>query len=129
MIINKHKPTIVVFKCDLVSLMIFYFAVPTQEQRLNYHHRLGQVSQKCQRELDIEGITQPDKRARLAPLTCPVCITAKTRRHPRPTSSNIQDRSAYPWEDVFIDLSGKFSTKSITGAKYSVVFVDSHSGP
>ena len=56
----------------------------TQEQRLNDHQRLGHISQKRQRELDIEGITKPSKKARLTPLTCPVSITAKLRRHARP---------------------------------------------
>ena len=41
--------------------------------------------------------------------------------------TTVQDRPANPWKDVYIDLSGNISTKSITGAKYFVVFVDSYS--
>ena len=98
-----------------------------QDTRLQDHERLGHISFKRMRQLDIDGITPPTSK-RLKPITCPVCITAKARRANRPAPSTPADRPTEPWQDVYTDLSGKVRTASVTGAKYFAVFVDSYSG-
>jgi hypothetical protein len=98
-----------------------------QDTRLQDHERLGHISFKRMRQLDIDGIT-PTTSKRLKPITCPVCITAKARRANRPAPSTPDDRPTEPWQDVYTDLSGKVRTASVTGAKYFAVFVDSYSG-
>ena len=73
--------------------------VPTSpDTRLQDHERLGHISFKRMRQLNIDGIT-PATSKRLKPITCPVCITAKARR-----------------------------ATSVTGVKNFAVFVDSYSG-
>jgi hypothetical protein len=54
-----------------------------QDTRLQDHERLGHISFKRMRQLEIDGITPPTSK-RLKPITCPVCITAKARRANRP---------------------------------------------
>jgi hypothetical protein len=98
-----------------------------QDTRLQDHERLGHISFKRMRQLEIDGITPPTSK-RLKPITCPVCITAKARRANRPAPSTPADRPTEPWQDVYTDLSGKVRTTSVTGAKYFAVFVDSYSG-
>jgi hypothetical protein len=98
-----------------------------QDTRLQDHERLGHISFKRMRQLEIDGITPPTSK-RLKPITCPVCITAKARRANRPAPSTPADRPTEPWQDVYTDLSGKVRTASVTGAKYFAVFVDSYSG-
>jgi hypothetical protein len=78
------------------------------------------------RQLNIDGITPPTSK-RLKPITCPVCITAKTRRANRPAPS-AADRPTEPLQDVYTDLSGKVRTVSVTGVQYFAVCVDSYSG-
>ena len=99
----------------------------SQDTRLQDHERLGHISFKRMRQLEIDGITPPTSK-RLKPITCPVCITAKARRANRPAPSTPADRPTEPWQDVYTDLSGKVRTASVTGAKYFAVFVDSFSG-
>ncbi len=92
-----------------------------QDTRLQDHERLGHISFKRMRQLDIDGISPPTSK-RLKPITCPVCITAKARRANRPAPSTPEDRPTEPWQDVYTDLSGKVRTASVTGAKYFAVF-------
>ena len=54
-------------------------APTSQETRIQDHERLGQISFKRMRQLNVDGITPPTSK-RLKPITCPVCITAKARR-------------------------------------------------
>jgi hypothetical protein len=96
-----------------------------QDTRLQDHERLGRISFKRMRQLEIDGITPPTSK-RLKPITCPVCITVKARRANRPAPSTPADRPIEPWQDVYTDLSGKVRTASVT--KYFAVFVDSYSG-
>ena len=98
-----------------------------QDTRLQDHERLGHISFKRMRQLDIDGITPPTSKC-LKSITCPVCITAKARGANRPAPSTPADRPTEPWQDVHTDLSGKVRTASVTGAKYFAVFIDSYSG-
>ena len=103
-------------------------APTSQETRIQDHERLGQISFKRMRQLNVDGITQPTSK-RLKPITCPVCITAKARRAILgPAPSTPADRPTEPWQDVYTDLSGKVRTASVTGVKYFAVFVDIYSG-
>ena len=43
-------------------------------------------------------------------------------------STQKEERSPIPWEDIHSDLSGKVSTQSARGYKYFVVFVCTYTG-
>ena len=96
----------------------------------NAHQALGHPSYKRMRQLNITGsdlATRPTKRLRQA-LTCPTCITGKMRRKNTPPAINTEPQFDKPWAKIFVDLSGKFKTRSITGVSYFVVFVCNYSG-
>ena len=81
---------------------------------LNNHHRLGHVSIKRARSLNIDGIPQPP--TKMPKVKCPVCIASKATRHKRPSASTSDTRSASgPWQDIYSDLSGKMRIPSISG--------------
>jgi len=79
---------------------------------LNHHYRLGHVSIKRARLLNIDGIPQPP--SKMPKVKCPVCIAAKATRHKRPSATTADTRSASgPWQDIYSDLSGKMRISSI----------------
>jgi len=64
---------------------------------LNNHHRLGHISFKRARSLNIDGIPQPP--SKMPKVKCPVCIASKATRHKRPSASTADTRSASgPWQ-------------------------------
>ena len=73
-----------------------------------------------------DTLTRSSKRQQRAP-TCPVCVTAKMRRAPAPTTSS-STKYPQPWQKVYIDLSGKMRVRSYTNAYYFIVFVCDYSG-
>jgi len=87
------------------------------------HNTLGHISYRREKQLDL-GLPQPLGKA----VTCPICITSKTRRTPRPLPSDIAKRAQHPWQDVSVDLSGKMRTQGITNTYYSIQFVCNYSG-
>jgi len=94
---------------------------------LNDHHRLGHISMKRARSLNIDGIQQPP--SKMPKIKCPVCIASKAKRHKKPVASTAETRTASgPWQDIYSDLSGKMRTPSITGYYYFAVFVCAWSG-
>jgi len=94
---------------------------------LNNHHRLGHVSIKRARSLNMDGIPQPP--SKMPKVKCPVCIASKATRHKRPSASTADTRSASgPWQDIYSDLSGKMRISSISGYRYFAVFVCAWSG-
>ena len=105
-------------------------SVSSEQQRLQDTHRqLGHVSFKRMRDLRVKGtdtLTRSSKRQQRAP-TCPVCVTAKMRRAPAPTTSS-STKYPQPWQKVYIDLSGKMRVRSYTNAYYFIVFVCDYSG-
>lgn len=101
-----------------------------QEALKDTHRALGHISFKRMRDLNIEGQDLPTRSSkRLRPaLTCPTCITAKMRRQPTPASIASEPQFAEPWAKIFVDLSGKVKTRSVTGVHYFVVFICNYSG-
>jgi len=94
---------------------------------LNNHHRLGHISIKRARSLNIDGIPQPH--SKMPKVKCPVCIASKATRHKRPSASTADTRSASgPWQDIYSDLSGKMRISSICRYRYVAVFVCAWSG-
>jgi hypothetical protein len=75
----------------------------------------------CEQQSSL--LPQPSGKA----VTCPICITAKTRRTARPLPSDIAKRAQHPWQDVSVDLSGKMRTQGITNV-YFIPFVCNYSG-
>ena len=61
-------------------------------------------------------------------VTCPICITAKSRRTARPLPSEPVQRAQHPWQDVFVDLSGKMRTQGIGNVFYFIPFICNFSG-
>jgi hypothetical protein len=81
-------------------------ASTSQDRRLQDHERLGHISFKRMRQLDIDGITPPTSK-RLKPITCPVCIPVKARRanRPAPSPSSIYQRFLFfPPSKDFINI-------------------------
>jgi len=94
---------------------------------LNNHHRLGHVSIKRDRSLNIDGI--PQSPSKVPNAKCPVCITSKATRHKKPSATTADTRSASgPWQDIYLDLSGKMRITSICGYRYFAVVVCAWSG-
>ncbi len=90
-------------------------AIVTQvNSRHNGTYHLQQAMQAAVgKQLDV-GLLQPSGKT----VTCPICITAKTRRTVRPLPSDIVKRAQHPWQDVSVDLSGKMRTQGITNVYY-----------
>jgi hypothetical protein len=84
------------------------------------HNTLGHISHRRGRELEV-GLPQPSGKA----VTCPICITAKTRLTARPLPSDIAKRAQHPCR---MDLSGKMRTQGITNVYYFIPFVCNYSG-
>ena len=97
------------------------------DTRLSDHQKLGHPSFKRMRNLDIDGITVIPPGKKMKPISCPVCIASKMRKPNRPIASTHVNATA-PWTDIYTDLSGKIRTRSVTGMKYFVVFVDTFTG-
>ena len=94
---------------------------------LNNHHRLGHISIKRARSINIDWIPQPP--SEIPKVKCPVCIASKATRYKRSSASTADTRSASgPWQDIYSDLSGKMRISSISGYRYFVVFVCAWSG-
>ena len=91
--------------------------------RTTLHNTLGHISHRREKQLDL-GLPQPLGKV----VTCPICITAKTRRTPRPLPSDVAKRAQHPWQDVSVDLSGKMRTQGITNVYYFIPFVCNYSG-
>ena len=87
------------------------------------HNTLGHVSNRRTKQLDV-GLPMPSG----AEITCPICITAKRRRASRPLPSDVAQRAQHPWQDVYVDLSGKMRTQGIGNVYYFIPFVCSYSG-
>jgi len=93
---------------------------------LNNHHRLGHISIKLARSLNIDGIPQPSK---MPKLKCPVCIASKATRHKRPSASPADTRSTSgPWQDIYSDFVGNMKITTISGYQYFAIFVCAWSG-
>jgi hypothetical protein len=90
---------------------------------ITLHNTLGHISHRRGKQLDV-GLPQLSGKA----ITCPICITAKTRRTARPLPSDIAKRAQHPWQDVSVDLSGKMRTQGITIVYYFIPFVCNYSG-
>ena len=90
-------------------------------------HRLGHISIKRARSLNIDGIPQPP--SKMPKVKCPVCIASKATRHKRPSATITDTSSASgPWQDIYSDLSGKMRISSICGYRYFAVFGCAWSG-
>ena len=87
------------------------------------HNTLGHVSNRRAKQLDV-GLPKPSNTEPI----CPICITAKRRRAPRPLPSDVAQRAQHPWQDVYVDLSGKMRTQGIGNVYYFIPFVCSFSG-
>ena len=87
------------------------------------HNTLGHVSNRRTKQLDV-GLHKPSG----PDITCPICITAKRRRASRPLPSDVAQRAQHPWQDVYVDLSGKMRVQGIGNVYYFIPFVCSYSG-
>ena len=87
------------------------------------HDTLGHVSNRRTQQLDV-GFPKASNHK----VTCPVCITAKSRRTARPLPSEPVQRAQHPWQDVFVDLSGKMRTQGIGNVFYFIPFICNFSG-
>jgi len=97
------------------------------DTRLSDHQKLGHPSFKRMRNLDIDGITVIPPGKKMKPISCPVCIASKMRKPNRPIASTHVNATA-PWTDIYTNLSEKIRTRSVSGMKYFVVFVDTFTG-
>jgi len=80
---------------------------------LKNHHRLGHVSIKRARSLNIDRVPQPP--SKMPKVKCPVCIASKATWHKRPSATTADTRWASgPWQDIYSDLSGKMRISSIS---------------
>jgi hypothetical protein len=90
---------------------------------ITLHNTSGHISHRRGKQIDV-GLPQPSGTA----VTCPICITAKTRRTARPLPSDIAKRAQHPWQDVSVDLSGQMRIQGITNVYYFIPFVCNYSG-
>jgi len=94
---------------------------------LDNHHCLGHISIKRARLLNMDEITQPQ--SKMPKVKCPVSIASKATRHKRPLARTADTRFATgPWQEIYLDLSGKMPIPSISGYQYFAVFVCAWSG-
>ena len=96
------------------------------------HRKCGHVDMRRMIQFKKEGRVLakhlPVKFLRKHRKNCPICLIAKRRRNPRPSSLNEDKSLLASWEHTFCDTSGKFRLRSRQGNYYYTVFVDSKTG-
>ena len=96
------------------------------------HRKCGHVDMRRMIQFKKEGRVLakhlPVKFLRKHRKNCPICLIAKRRRNPRPSSLNEDKSLLASWEHTFCDTSGKYRVRSRQGNYYHTVFVDSKTG-
>jgi Reverse transcriptase (RNA-dependent DNA polymerase)/gag-polypeptide of LTR copia-type len=82
----------------------------------DFHDAIGHGNAPLQAYADPQAIPPKPK-----DFHCEACALAKST-HSVPTS--ISPRASRPWEVIHCDLSGRFSTKSLSSSEYYLVMID-----
>lgn len=87
-----------------------------------WHERMGHISFHTLKEMADSGLIPGLKINNLDGLFCEMCQFGKLHR--RPFKTNLQERAAKPGDSIHMDLCGKMTHSSVSGANYFLLFKD-----
>jgi hypothetical protein len=90
-----------------------------------WHRRLGHVNPRKLHDITINSNIIGIPPLPIRPIDCATCLAGKQRHEDIPCFRT--NRATQPLELVYTDVCGPFCTKSLSGARYFLLFIDDYS--